>query len=264
MLGLRFSRLVHAAIASGALVLGACPAGSQDTDADTDTTSGTSSSGDTTDDPTTGLPPPPPPPPPADVTPPALAAVEFQDPATLKLTFTEPIAPTDDVNPKRFRLSFAFGYYGNYGLPPTTTLADPHYYNVIQVCVPAPPGCYYDPPPYYCYYGPFCYYAPSAPIHIVDVVKSATEPNVAFLALSVPIQPTMCELLQKFPSGNLATVLHLHYADGGQAQITDLAGLPLPPLAEAWVTEDDQFYEYYDQPAPFANFNPFLPIPCPF
>ena len=32
-------------------------------------------------------------------------AVEFIDPQILRLTFTEPIAPVDEVNPKRFRLS---------------------------------------------------------------------------------------------------------------------------------------------------------------
>lgn len=254
MLGLRFSRLVHAAIASGALALAACPNNRNDTDTDTDTDA---SSGSTTDAPTTTDVDPPPPPPPVDV-PPALVSAALLDAFTLQLSFTEPIAPVDTVNPKRFRLSVAFGYAGLYGGQASTSLRDPRFYNYTQVCVP----CYYEPPYYYCY-EPNCYYQPSEEIQVLDLFNHYADPNSLLLSLSTPIQPSLCNTianLSETPTGD--AVLHLHYADGGLAQITDLAGLPLPPDGEFWVKYDGDFYNYYAPP--FSNFTPFVPIPCPF
>lgn len=262
MLGLRFSRLVHAAIASGALVLGACSGTEQDTDTDTDTDATSAS---TTEDPTTGPPvDPPPPPPPGDITPPALVSVAFVDPFTLQLSFTEPVAPVDTVNPKRFRLSFAVAYLGNYGGQPNTSLRDPRFYNFTEYCPPLPPGCYdYYYEPYYCYYGPYCYYQASPPILAADLINHYADPNSVLISLTEGIRPSLCNMIDAFQSDNGQAVLHLHYADGGLAQITDLAGLPLPALGETWIKNASDFY-YYPGVVGFSNFNPFLPIPCPF
>ncbi|MFZ6178504.1 hypothetical protein [Nannocystis pusilla] len=262
MLGLRFSRLVHAAIASGALLLGACPDAPGDTEtgteSETETDSGDTAST-TAPDPTTGFPPPPPPPP-GDITPPAIAAVTMIDAFTLQLSFTEAIAPVDTVNPKRFRLSLARGYFGNYGGQPATYLRDLQYYNLVEYCPPPPPGCYYDPQPYYCYYGG-CYYQP-LPIAVADVFNHYADPTQVILSLTAPIQPSLCNILQAPEDPLIDFVLHLHYASGGLAQITDLAGLPLPSLADAWVKDPNNNYYNYLNAAPFSNFNPFLPIPC--
>lgn len=252
MLGLRFSRLVHAAIASGALALAACP---NDPGEDTDTDGSTS--GSTTDDPTTG-PPPPPPPPPGDVTPPGLVAVTMRDPFTLQLSFTEPVAPVDTVNPKRFRLSFAFGYAGAYGSQPYTRLTDPRFYNQLEYCFPCEPS----PPNYYCYDDYYCYYQPSPELAFADLVNDYYDPTSVLLLLTTPIQPRLCETLSGLTNPNFTAVLHLHYADGGLSQLTDLAGLPLPALGKFWVGYDGENYTYLAPP--FSNFNPFLPIPCPF
>jgi len=252
MLGLRFSRLVHAAIASGALVLAACPGNGGDTDTDTDT----DSSGSSTDDPTTTTTTTTTTGPPVDL-PPALVSASLVDPFTLQLSFTEPIAPVDTVNPKRFRLSVAFGYAGLYGGQATTSLQDARLINYTEKCVP----CYYEPYYYYC--DPTCYYAPSDEIAVLDLFNHYADPNSIFLALSTPIQPTLCKtiaLLSETATGD--AVLHLHYADGGLAQITDLAGLPLPANGEFWVKYDGDFYTYVAPP--FSNFTPFVPIPCPF
>lgn len=258
MLGLRFSRLVHAAIASGALVLGACTGDVGDTDGTTDPT--TTTDGTNTDAPTTTFePPPPPPPPPGDITPPALVAVSLPDPFTLQLSFTEAIAPVDDVNPKRFRLSFARGYDGTYGGDPYVTLLDPRFYNLAQTCTPS---CYYGPDPYYCYYEPHCYYTPTGPIDVFDVMNHYSDPTSIVLALTTPIQPSLCDVLSQ-ASGPFTFVLHLHYASGGLAQVTDLAGLPLPSLADGWVKNNSEYLPYHDA-IPFTNFNPFLPIVCGF
>ncbi|MCY1054406.1 hypothetical protein [Nannocystis sp. SCPEA4] len=259
MLGLRFSRLVHAAIASGALVLGACPAEPGDTDSDSDT----ATTGETTDTegplPTTG-PPDPPPPPPGDITPPGLLAVTMIDPFTLQLSFTEPVASVETVNPKRFRLSLARGYFGTYGGQPGTYLRSPQYYNFTEYCPPPPPGCYYEPQPYYCYYGG-CYYQQTPPIEVADLFNHYYDPTLVVLSLTTPIQPSLCNVLNAPEDPVFDFVLHLHYASGGLSQITDLAGLPLPSLSDPWVKNDSNYYNYLNS-APFSNFNPFLPIPC--
>lgn len=273
MLGLRFSRLVHAAIASGALVLGACQGGGKgDTDTDTDT--GTTTDAPTTDDPT-GPPfppdptlplpppdPPPPDPPPVDV-PPALLGVKLLDASTLQLSFTEPLAPVETVNPKRFRLSIAQAYLGNYGGQPNTTLIDPRYYNLEQYCSPnPPPPCYYEPPyDYYCYYGPSCYYQSTGPLVATSVAALDGDPTSLVIGLGVPIQPFLCNTLQAFEDNpNFQMVLHLHYAAGGLSELQDLGGLAVPSLGDAWVKYDGNFYSY---PGPaFSTLDPFLPIPC--
>jgi hypothetical protein len=262
MLGLRFSRLVHAAIASGALVLGACPADDGDTDTDTDTT-GTASTTDVDPEPTTTFPPDPtnPPPPPGDITPPALSAVTMIDPFTLQLAFTEPVASVETVNPKRFRLSLARGYFGTYGGQPATYLRDPQYYNFTEYCPPKPPACYYEPVPYYCYYGG-CYYQQTPPIEVADLFNHYYDPALVILSLTVPIQQSLCNVLN-LEDQVTDFVLHLHYASGGLAQITDLAGLPLPSMSDPWVKSQSNYYNYLNS-APFSNFNPFLPIPCNF
>lgn len=279
MLGLRFSRLVHAAIASGALVLAACPQGGKgSTDSDTDGATD-SSTETTTDDPTDGppldptLPPsptdpvpplPPPDPPPADL-PPALLTVKLLDPSTLQLSFTEPVAPVDTVNPKRFRLSVAQGYAGSYGGQPSTFIVDAHYYNFEVYCPPEPPPCYYEPPYnyYYCYYGPGCYYEPSAPILATGIAPLDGDPTSIVVTLGVPIRPSLCQTIESINNSggdNFSAVLHLHYAAGGLSQITDLSGQALPSLGDTWVKHDGSYYVY--EGPPFANFNPFLPIPC--
>jgi hypothetical protein len=263
MLGLRFSRLVHAAIASGALYLGACSDTPGDTETDTDTD--TDTGGHVTDttsgpDPTTDAPPPPPPPP-GDITPPALTAVTIIDPVTLQLSFTEAIAPVDTVNPKRFRLSLARGYFGNYGGQPGTYLREPHYYNFVETCPPLPPGCYYEPLPYYCYYYGNCYYQPSPQLEVADLFNHYADPTQVILSLTFPIQRSLCDVINAPEDPLVDFVLHLHYAAGGLAQVTDLAGLPLAPLSDAWVKQDAVYYSYVNA-APFSNFNPFLPIPC--
>ena len=56
--------------------------------------------------------------------------------------------------------------------------------------------------------------------------------------------------------------LLLHYAGGGNSELTDLAGLPLANIGAEWIkTSDTSMYIPY---ANFPDFNPFLPIPCPF
>jgi hypothetical protein len=250
MLGLRFSRLVRAAIASGALVLAACKATGSDTDSD-----GANETGETTGvpvDPTTGVATTAPP---ADA-PPALVAVEFLDPTTLQLSFTEPIAPTGSVNPKRFRIGLLVPGYDFDGTHAGTKLYSPEYFNPNYDCPPC-----YDTPPYYCGPDEYCTYVPSALVLVSDVVDHASDPSKVILLLTEEIRPTLCQFINQ-DNPFEKPMLHIHYADGGLAQITDLAGLPLPALREEWVKAPGDFASYDGPPA--SLYDPFLPIPCPF
>lgn len=261
MLGLRFSRLVHAALASGGLTLTGCPGGGGDSESESETESGsdgtdTSDTSDpTTTTSTTDVPPPPPPPPPPD-TPPALLAVEALDPQILRLTFTEPMAPVDAVNPKRFRLSAGrFRSEAYYGYA-RTLYTDVEVYNHQEYCNE---NCYEY---YECYYQ--CYYGPNLPVDVLDALPDAYNPAQVVLLLSAPITRSLCNFANQF-SGNpqIPGGLLLHYADGGAAQLTDLAGLPVVGFGETWVKETDEFTRYVDD-LQFPELVPFLPIPCPF
>jgi hypothetical protein len=257
MLGLRISRIV--ALAGGGLTLTGCPGGGEDTDSESDTdTSGT----DTTDsgEPTTTLAPttdpPPPPPPPADVTPPLLLGAEFIDPQILRLTFTEPLAPLDQVNPKRFRLSigrYSNDYYGNYD---RTNYTDPEQYNHNSYCGEV---CYEY---YYCYYQ--CYDGPPLALDVLDVLADAYNPAQVVLLLEQPATNGLCQFINAI-SGNpeAPAGLLLHYADGGATQIADLAGIPLLGFGETWVKNSETDFMYVDDLL-FPELVPFLPIPCPF
>lgn len=250
MLGLRIDHL--AALAGGGLVLGGCPGGGQDTDSDSDASSGTESATDptTTLNPTTD---PPPPPPPVDNVPPALIGIEFLDPQILRLTFTEAIAPVDQVNPKRFRLSV-----GNYLTPDyygysRTLYFDPAQFNATNYC---DYSCYDD---YDCYYP--CYQGPPTPVEVADVLPDAVNPAQAILLLAQPILPSLCGTANSLSEAGHGGLL-LHYADGGAAQITDLVGLPLAPRGKTWVVQSgDQQMQLND--VQFPEMNPLLPVPCP-
>ena len=256
MLGLRFDRLVHAALAGGGLTLSACPGGGEDTDTDTDTdgSSGTDSDDPTTTvEPTTG--PPPPPPPPADITPPVLVGIEFLEPQILRLSFTEAIASVNDVNPKRFRLSVGRFYENTYYDYSRTLYNDPEDFNQNIYCNEQ---CYYD----VCYEQ--CYYGPTLGLDVLDLLADAYDPAQVVLLLEQPVTPSLCQLVNTLNGGGGSGIggLLLHYADGGASQITDLAGLPLAGTGSTWVKLADQHYYTLDNQK-FPEQNPFLPIPCP-
>lgn len=264
MLGLRLRPGVHAALAGGTLALQTgCPSsGDDDTGTDSDTETGT---GTDTDEPTTTLSPttlspttvdPPPPPPPPDTTPPALVSVEMLDPQILRLSFTEPLAAVDQVNPKRFRMSLARYqppyYYGS----PRTGYYDVELANYEVECEYV---CYYD----FCY--DQCKALPSLSVDALDVLSDAYNPGQVIVLLTNPILPRTCEVAQNLANENPAGArggLFLHYAGGGNAQITDLAGLPLPSIGIEWLKVTDNYNIVYG--GNFPDMNPFLPIPCPF
>lgn len=243
MLGLRFSRLVHAAIASGALSLGACPnLEGHDNNTEVTATVENTSIGDvtSTETPTTGSSP--------DEIPPALVAVEFLDQLTLQLTFTKPMAPVDMVDPKSFRLGLAIGLYDFEGNNVGTKLYSPEYFNPGFDC----------PPPYEDY---SCDYSPSELVLVLDAINHPSHPKKILLNLSEKIRPSLCSFINA-DIEDQKPVLHIHYAADEMMPIADLDGLLLPPLAGEWVNIPGDFASYDGRPSDL--YNPFLPIPCPF
>ncbi len=261
MLGLRLRPRVTAVLTGGTIALtGGCKPGGEDTETDTDSDPGTGTDSSTdTEGPTTGspttltpttvTPTTEPPPPPVDTTPPQMIAVELLDPQILRVTFTEAIAPVDLVNPKRFRLSV-----GRYR---------PAYYYSSQRTVYYDLGVFNTPECDY-YYEP-CYYEPPLPVDGLDVLPDAYNPAQVIVLLTNPIFPRVCQIAAQAADPNPPGArggLFLHYAGGGNSEITDLVGLPLADIGVEWIKfQDDYMAVDY---ANFPELNPFLPIPCPF
>ena len=263
MLGLRFSRLVHASLAGGSLALAGCvdraydfgdagTGGPDPTEGDTETgpdpTNGTV-------DPTTPTTEPPPPP---DVPgPPQLIAVGFADNLTLALTFSEAMAPPTAVDPRQFRLSAAIApmdeqYYG-YGT----------YYSEVGRWNGVDYHC-----DEYCYEGmchqrcwEYCYTPPGPPVRVAAITQPADRPDILLLTFDNGIGPGVCAHLQQYPDPWIHD-LFIHYTTQGAAPLTDTVGEPLASIAEHWVLQPDVQYAYVEGTLPFMQ--PQLPIPCIF
>lgn len=277
MLGSRFSRLVHASLAGGSLVIGGCTSraydfgeadeggdaestGSTGIDSATVTITGPTSAGpatattpttDPTLDPTdpTGLPPEQP-------GPPQLIEAELLDGASLLLSFSEPLASTLSVDPRQFRLSAAFTPNGTYYY---------QYYTYYQEVGSWNGACYencYE----YCYDGScqeYCwtYCQPGPPVRVATLSQPLDRPDLLLLTLDQAIGSGVCSQLQSFPA-QWTSALFVHYTPEGSAPITDLSGELLADIAEHWALQPDRQWDYNQGTFPFME--PVLPIPCPF
>lgn len=271
MLGLRFSRLVHASLAGGSLALAGCvdraydfgdagfvdpdPTDGPDTDTDTDTTNGTV-------DPTmpTGEPPPPPPPP--DVPgPPQLIAAGFIDNLTLALTFSEAVVPPQAIDPRQFRLSAAIApkseeYYYAYGTYYTEVGRwNGVDYHCEEYCYEY---CYEDRCYEQCWEN--CYTPPGPPVHVAAITQTADRPDILLLTLDNGIGGGVCAQLEQFPPEWISD-LFIHYTQGA-TPVTDFVGERLAPIAEHWALQPEAEYAYLEGTLPFMQ--PQIPIPCPF
>ena len=269
MLGLKFGRWVHVSIAGGSLTLGGCVDRAYDFG-----DSGSFDPGDPDDpndpndpsdpDPTAEPPVPDPPPvPPGIPGPPALLDAQFSDNLTLQLTFTEPLAPAEAVDPRQFRLSTAITDDQGYGFEGTVYQEVGQlngYGNCEEYCYEY---CDYD----YCYEecNDYCYNPPGPPVRVIAITQIPERPEMMWLTLDNGITPNLCERLEdggnNFPE-ELTADLYIHYLAAGAAPVTDSEGELLPPLAEHWVLIPDEEFTYVEGKLPFMN--PRLPIPCPF
>ncbi|MEM9455814.1 MAG: hypothetical protein AAGF11_16660 [Myxococcota bacterium] len=271
MLGLKFSRLVHASLAGGSLMLAGCvdraydfgDSGSfnpnPDPSGDPDPSGNPDPSGDPNPNPsTTGDPVPPPPDVPG---PPRLIAAQFIDNARLVLTFSEAIAPPTSVNPQQFRLSSAFAPQGEYYYQYGTNYQEVGLTNGVdyfceEYCYEY---CYQDECYDRCW--EYCYTPPGPPVRVISVDPIPDRPEALVLGLDNPINGGVCSQLNQFPPEWISD-LFIHYTPAGTAPITDNAGDVLAPIAEHWALEPNADFAYIE--GFFEWMDPVLPIPCPF
>ena len=275
MLGLRFSRLVHAAIAGGPLATVGCvgpliPVPSLDTDesssdgsgstSEDETTDGTTTSPSTTANPTTST---------SSTTagpvegPPLLLDVQVIQPTTLELYFSEAMGPPTSVDPGLFRLSLAYSnYYAEYYQWGGTFYQDLKQFTGGETCYEQ---CwceyyYYDYcQSYYCM--DFCYQQPGPPINVIAVSPSSGGTDRLLLTLDVAISSPICNVVDQYKEQWSGSGLFLHYSNNG-APVLDTQGEQLLPIAEHWVLPPHTDYAY--EQGYFPAMTPFIPIACPF
>jgi hypothetical protein len=282
MLGLRFSRLVHASLAGGSLALTGCVdrsyafedeggSGAESTEgateSATDPTGGTvgtvGTAGPTTEppnptDPTVDPTDPTGPPPPPDLPgPPQLIAADMLDNLTLALTFSESIAPPAEVNPQQFRLSAAYAPKGEYYYYQYNT-----YYQEV--------GNWNGQCQEYCYeycYDEGCqeqcwdYCSPGPPLRVAAIAPLPDRPDILLLTFDNGIGSGVCTQLENFPS-QWTRGLFIHYTPDGTAPVTDTQGELLADIGEQWALQPDRQWLYNQGTFPFME--PVLPIPCFF
>jgi hypothetical protein len=291
MLGLRFSRMVHAAIAGGSLAPAGCverllldPAlldSSSDTDSSTgDPGTATADTEDPTFGPTSPTNPTNPTNPtsitdPSTVTdpttpttgpvegPPQLLDVRLIDPLTLELYFSEAMANPTSVDPGLFRLSLAYSnYYAEYYEWGGTFYQDLKQFTGEQQCYEYCWCKYYKYDYCYDYYcGESCYQQPGPPINPIVLTTSTNGSDRLLLALDSPITPEVCNAVDQYQQQWTGSGLFLHYSNNG-APVVDTQGEQLLPIAEHWVLPPHKDYGY--EQGYFPAMTPFIPIACPF
>lgn len=278
MLGLRFSRLVHASLAGGSLVLAGCVSRAYDFSGDgggdgdssgtsdgteTDPTVGsvgptttpppTTSPTDPTVDPTDPTGPPPPPELPG---PPQLIAAEMLDNLTLGLTFSEAMGAPQSVDPQQFRLSGSYAPKGEYYYQYNT-----YYQEIGNWNGACEEYCYeycYDTG---CYDQCWDYCQPGPQVRIAAITQSPDRTDVLLLTLDNGIGPGVCSQLNGFPE-EWTKGLFIHYTPDGAAPILDTQGEALADIGEHWALQPDRQWAYNQGTFPFME--PVIPIPCPF
>ena len=198
--------------------------------------------------------------------PPQLINVAFLDNLTLQLTFSEPMAAVDAVDPSVFRLSLALGYTESYKGYTRTFYQEVGYFNDNnQYCYEeyCNENCYYDKRTgeKYCY--EYCYdYCPYEVqfVNAIAIRNDSADATKIQLVLDPGIGSGVCEAYKELPP-EYSGGLFLHYTDDRPPLPSDTQGQGLFPIGEDWVLQGDSFR---DVQGFFPQLNPMLPIPCPF
>lgn len=189
---------------------------------------------------------PPPPPDPSDATAPILIEGRFTEPGVVELVFSEPLAPPDGVDPKKFRLSAARGMTDEYR---TGCLASTDYCDLSlglgdYACNRC--GSYYgdddDCPDM---------------IEVASLELREDDPTRLVLGLSAPIRPLLC--LQIDYAGDDAGIM-VHYSSRDIPTVTSTDGTRVEDIAPLWVLEGERDDH---QDALFPARDAFVAIRCP-
>ena len=160
------------------------------------------------------------------------------------LTFSDPVAPVDDVAPTDFRISFGLSFsYTDNG-------------EVVEQ------SAYYDPPTRFGSYYPMEFTA----------IANGPGENQISITLTPPIDYFICTEVANSVEGSTPDFpieggLFPHYAPG-TTPVTNTAGEELAPIGPDWVLsgpDDPPYYGYelFIEEAGFPNLIPQIPIPCP-
>ena len=195
-------------------------------------------------------------PPPEMPGPPQLIAAQLIDNLTLELSFSEPLAPPDSVDPQQFRLSAAYAPKGEYYYQYNT-----YYQEIGNWNGSCEEYCYdycYDTG---CYEQCWEYCQPGPQVRIAGIVQPAGRPDLLWLSLDSGIGSGVCSQITNFPP-KWTKGLFIHYTPEGSAPVTDTAGELLADIAEHWALQPNRQWAYNQGTFPFME--PVIPIPCPF
>lgn len=175
---------------------------------------------------------------------PELESARFEDPTTVVLRFTEPIAPVDDIDPSaHFRLGTALVIDDLQGGELTV------YYDLAHHFPDGVPGQSGDA------LGPWFRHG----FTLVAGLERGDDPHELRLLLSYPLEHYVCDALAEAEALGIPSGLHVHYAESSYPRVTDEAGNPLADIGAWWVV--DSFAT--TTPGAFPELDPRLPIPCP-
>lgn len=170
---------------------------------------------------------------------PELEDARFEDASTVVLTFSEPLASVDDIDPaSHFRLASGFAL---------EALDQTIYYDLshhFPYGVPVQGG---DASGTWPRHG----------FTTVTRVEQGDDPAQLRLTLDYPLEHYVCDILVAAEAMGIPAGIHLHYAEAGFPRVTDEAGNPLAEFGAQWAsvftTRDGQFPEL----------DPRISIPCP-
>jgi hypothetical protein len=166
--------------------------------------------------------------------PPTLLSAQFEDDFLLvRLTFSEPIAPVDEVDPASFRISAA-RYYGGYDYDRT------YYWDPMLLFCSFTDGCFGD-------------YT-----DVVELGCAEDDPAALLLRLDILHGQYLCPIFDYGAMYGTEYMLLPHF-DASVGQIVDLDGEPLESIAAHWV-QNDQLAALID--GNFPDYPMAIPIPC--
>lgn len=164
--------------------------------------------------------------------PPTLVSAQMINYELVRLTFSEPLAPVDGVDPASFRISWAWAYaYSGYDAYTS----------------------YYDPMLLFCLSSDFC---PGEYTDVVELGCASDDPASLILRLDT-FSPMICNLIGFY--ADYPSPLLPHF-DAALGTITDLDGEPLASISPAFVSAPDLYLEV---DGIFPNYPTRIPIECP-
>jgi hypothetical protein len=164
--------------------------------------------------------------------PPTLVSAAIVGDRLVQLSFTEPIATVDDLDPSAFRLSIA--HYDDYYAE--TTYLDP----LFWICGHTD-GCFGDY------------------VEVVELGCVADDPNAMLLRVDILRDDIFCPLFDYQAMYGYVSHLLPHF-DAMIALVADLDGEALASISAEWVTNSELVA---GEMGSFPNYPSLVPIPCP-